>query len=55
MNDSVTYIVDPKKAERFIEDIANNSIKYSKKESGSGGDVRIWGIDKSNDFEGISF
>ena len=48
MNDSATYIVDAKKAERFIEDIANNSIQYSKKELGSGGDVRIWGIDKSN-------
>ena len=48
MNNSSTYIVDPKKAERFIEDIAIIQFNFLRR-------VRIWwrcedlGIDKSND------
>ncbi len=49
MNNSSTYIVNSIKVDKFLSDIDKDLIKYSKKEIGSGGDTRIWGIDKENE------
>lgn len=49
MNTVTTSMMDYKKISTFIESMKEGQISYSIKETGSGGDVRYWGIDKNND------